>query len=175
MQAGELWWEGKAAALSVRLDKMMPAVLRSPIRAVASSGYRPPLGDREGGAWRVDHIRAVEDTIAYANYWKVCMETSIAAIEAAERAQASINKLRSVVDGFRAAIKNDIASMKAASERVQTEVTQMKDQYKQAQDTLTSPAFLQAIENAERMARALQAIQGLTDTKVSVAVFGGGK
>jgi hypothetical protein len=40
---------------------------------------------------------------------------------------------------------------------------------------LTSPEFLKAIENAERMASALASIQALTETKVSVAVFAGGK
>jgi hypothetical protein len=65
--------------------------------------------------------------------------------------------------------------MKAASERVQNEVNQMKEKYKQAQAILTTPEFLQAIANAERMAMALEAIQKLTDTKVSVAVFSGGK
>jgi hypothetical protein len=51
----------------------------------------------------------------------------------------------------------------------------MRDKYKQAQDMLTSPEFLKAIENAERMASALASIQALTETKVSVAVFAGGK
>lgn len=175
MRAGELWWEGKEQAFLAKVDGMMPAVLSSPIKAVLSTAYRKPLGDREGGAYRVGHLRSLEDTIVYANYWKVCMETSVAAIEAAERAHASINQLRGVVDSFRSSVKNDISSMKAASERVQTEVSQMREQYKKAQEVLTSQEFLRAIENAERMAQALQAIQGLTDTKVSVAVFGGGK
>jgi SOS-response transcriptional repressor LexA len=65
--------------------------------------------------------------------------------------------------------------MKAASERVQNEVLQMQDKYRKAQDILTTPDFMKAIENAERMAAALEAIQKLTETKVSVAVFGGGK
>ena len=47
--------------------------------------------------------------------------------------------------------------------------------YKQAQDLLNSPEFVKAIENAERMAKALEAIQKLNETKVSVAVFSGGK
>jgi aminoglycoside phosphotransferase (APT) family kinase protein len=51
----------------------------------------------------------------------------------------------------------------------------MQDKYRKAQDILTTPDFMKAIENAERMAAALEAIQKLTETKVSVAVFGGGK
>jgi hypothetical protein len=86
-----------------------------------------------------------------------------------------VDTLKKTLVDFRGSIKNDLSSMKAASERVQSEVLQMRDKYKQAQDMLTSPEFLKAIENAERMASALASIQALTETKVSVAVFAGGK
>lgn len=175
MRAGELWWEGKTEALEYKLDKMAPACLIGPIKSVFSRPAVHAQGGREGGGYRVSHIRLIEDTIVYFNYWKVCMETSIAAVESAERAHEAIDKLKQTVDEFRASVKNDISSMKAASERVQNEVNQMKEKYKQAQAILTTPEFLQAIANAERMATALEAIQKLTDTKVSVAVFSGGK
>jgi hypothetical protein len=175
VRAGELWWEGKTEALEYKLDKMAPACLIGPIKSVFSRPAVHAQGGREGGGYRVSHIRLIEDTIVYFNYWKVCMETSIAAVESAERAHEAIDKLKQTVDEFRASVKNDISSMKAASERVQNEVNQMKEKYKQAQAILTTPEFLQAIANAERMATALEAIQKLTDTKVSVAVFSGGK
>ena len=175
MRAGELWWEGKTEALEYKLDKMAPACLIGPIKSVFSRPAVHAQGGREGGGYRVGHIRLIEDTIVYFNYWKHCMETSIAAVESADRAQDAINKLKETVDEFRSVVKNDISSMKAASERVQNEVIQMRDKYKQAQDMLTTPEFMQAIANAERMAAALDSIQKLTDTKVSVAVFSGGK
>ena len=103
------------------------------------------------------------------------MEASIAATESTVRAQASVDNLKKTLLDFRGSIKNDLSSMKAASERVQNEVVQMREKYKQAQDLLTTPEFVKAIENAERMASALKAIQALTETKVSVAVFSGGK
>lgn len=103
------------------------------------------------------------------------MEATVAATESAERAEDSINRLRGVVNDFRSVLKNDLSSMKAASERVQNEVLQMHEKYRQAQTLLTTPEFAKAIENAERMATALKAIQELTETKVSVAVFSGGK
>ena len=90
-------------------------------------------------------------------------------------AQAAVDKLKATLVDFRGTVKNDLSSMKAASERVQNEVLQMQDKYRQAQDLLTTPEFMQAIHNAERMATALKAIQELTETKVSVAVFSGGK
>ncbi len=175
MRVGELWWEGKEGALSYKIDKMAPNCLKGPIRSVLGNPSVSAQGGREGKGYRVGHIRAIQDTIIYYNLWKKCMETSIAAIESADRAHEAINKLRETVDEFRSSVKNDISSMKAASERVQNEVNQMRAQYKQAQEMLTAPEFLQAVANAERMAAALDAIQKLTETKVSVAVFSGGK
>lgn len=175
MQAGDIWWEGKEEAFSYKLDKMAPAcfemgeVFRSAL--VKSPSVREGVGFNAGIFERDD----VAERMVYFSQWKVSMEASIAATESAVRAQASLDNLKKTLVDFRGSIKNDLTSMKAASERVQNEVLQMKDKYKQAQDLLTTPEFMKAIENAERMATALEAIQRLTETKVSVAVFSGGK
>lgn len=175
MQAGDIWWEGKEEAFSYKLDKMAPAcfemgeVFRSAL--VKSPSVREGVGFNANIFERDD----VAERMVYFSQWKVSMEASIAATESAVRAQASLDNLKKTLVDFRGSIKNDLTSMKAASERVQNEVLQMKDKYKQAQDLLTTPEFMKAIENAERMATALEAIQRLTETKVSVAVFSGGK
>lgn len=175
MQAAELWWSGKDDALSTKLDKMAPACFR--MDEVLQDAMVKTSKYREGIAWKLDILnnKNVAENLAYFSQWKVTMEASIAATESTERAESAINKLRATVESFRGAIKNDMSSMKAASERVQNEVSQMRDRYKQAQDLLSSPEFVKAIENAERMAKALESIQQLTETKVSVAVFAGGK
>ena len=175
MQAAELWWAGKEEALSTKLDKMAPAcfdmigALNAAI--VKTSGNRDGVGFKSEVLERDD----IAERMVYFSQWKVSMEASIAATESTARAQASVDNLKKTLVDFRGSIKNDLTSMKAASERVQTEVLQMRDKYKQAQDLLTAPEFIKAIENAERMAAALKAIQALTETKVSVAVFSGGK
>lgn len=102
------------------------------------------------------------------------METDIVASESTLRAQASVEKLDKTVKGFRDQIKNDLASMKAASERVQNEVNQMDAKYRKAAELLTSKEFEHAIANAERMAIALKAISELQQTQLSFAVFNGG-
>ena len=84
-----------------------------------------------------------------------------------------MEKLAATVKQFTSNTKNDIASMKAASERVQAEVDRMEAKYKKAQQVLTSPEFQLAIENAERMAIALDAISKLQHTKLTVALFDG--
>ena len=172
MQAGELWWAGKTEAFEYKLDKISPPCFD--VNEAMRTAMVKDSGSREGVAWKTSVIKQLDGISTLYLMWKICMEASIVSSEAAERAQTDIAKLKSTLDGFRSAIKNDMTSMKAASDRVQTEVQQMRDKYKQAQDMLTTPDFMKAIENAERMATALQAIQKLTETKISVAVFSGG-
>lgn len=175
MQAAELWWMGRDDALSTKLDKMAPACFD--ISDALNAALVKTSSNRDGFGFRADVIERDEiaDRMVYYSQWKVSMEASIAATESTLRAQASVDNLKKTLVDFRGTIKNDLSSMKAASERVQTEVLQMRDKYKQAQDLLNSPEFVQAIENAERMAKALESIQRLTETKISVAVFSGGK
>lgn len=175
MQAAELWWAGRDEALSTKLDKMAPACFD--ISGVLNAATVKTSSNRDGIGFRTDVLERDEiaDRMVYYSQWKVSMEASIAATESTRRAQASVDDLRKTLVDFRGTIKNDLSSMKAASERVQSEVLQMRDKYKQAQDLLTNPDFVKAIENAERMAKALESIQRLNETKVSVAVFSGGK
>lgn len=99
----------------------------------------------------------------------------LASEEAAQRAAQAVDKLDERINAFRSKVGNDLSSMKAASQRVQTEVQSMSDKYAAARDLLTSPEFERAIANAERMASALESISRLSETKLSVAVFSGGK
>ena len=174
MQAAELWWAGKEEALSTKLDKMAPACFN--MDEVLTAALVKTSSNRDGLGWKAEILERdeVAECMVYFSQWKVSMEASIAATESSARAQASIDNLKKTLVDFRGSIKNDMTSMKAASERVQAEVLQMREKYKQAQDLLTSPEFTKAIENAERMARALESIQKLTETKISVAVFSGG-
>lgn len=175
MRVGELWWMGREDAFGTKLDLMAPACLS--MEQAFKSSIRPSSKFREGIAFDADVFETdhSEEVMVSYSQWKASMEAMIAATESTVRAQASVDKLRATLVDFRGAIKNDLSSMKAASERVQNEVLQMQEKYRQAQAMLTTPEFMQAIQNAERMATALKAIQDLTETKISVAVFGAGK
>ncbi|MBK8117560.1 MAG: hypothetical protein IPK44_25060 [Candidatus Accumulibacter sp.] len=76
------------------------------------------------------------------------MEIEIVATESANRANTSLENLDVTVRKFRERIKNDLSSMKASSDRVQSEVSQMSEKYKAAQEILTSPVMEKAIANA---------------------------
>ena len=172
VRAGELAWAGQDEALSTWLDKKCPSVYDfsdsiSQIAVKTSS-------NRHGIGYDAKKLEKVKDRAAFFSTWKVSMETYVMADEAANRAVESVEKLRGVTESFRLNVKNDIASMKAASERVQTSVVQMSEKYKQAMGLLNSPEFQTAVANAERMAKALESISSLSETKLSVAVFSGG-
>ena len=172
MRAVDLYWSGQEAALSPWLDKKCPTVYD--ISESMASMWVKTGANRDGVGWDVGKLRTVEKEVAFFAAWKVSMETGIMADEAANRATEAVKKLKDVSDAFRANTKNDITSMKAASERVQREVLEMSGQYKAAMVLLNSPEFMAAVEQAERMAKALESIAALSETKLSIGIFSGG-
>lgn len=79
-------------------------------------------------------------------------------------AQGAFNKTLST---FRATIKNDLASISSASNRVSNESVKMNNAYNQTIETLTSKGMEDAILNAERLATALEAISAIKPTDVN--------
>lgn len=173
MQAAEAFWKGKVEAFEFAVDKLAPSTLD--VRPYMDAARIKDGGGRDGVAWRADILKKADKVIPYFSLWKASMETEIVATEAANRAIESLTKLDTAAKKFREVVRNDLTSMKATSDRVQTEVESMSARYKQAADMLTTPEFEKALLNAERMATALKAISELSETKLSVAVFGGGK
>jgi hypothetical protein len=173
VQAAEAFWLGRHEAFEAAIDKAMPSALD--ISEFVRKATVKTGADRSGIMWRADVLKQSMPVQAYFSMWKASMETEIVATEAASRAIESINKLDAAAKKFREAVKNDLTSMKASSDRVQSEVAQMEGRYKQATQILNSADFERALVNAERMASALEAISKLSETKLSVAVFGGGK
>ncbi len=173
MQAAKAFWIGRAEAFEFAIDKLCPPELDTNVFMQAAS--RKYGDSREGFGYRSDIIAKADSIIPFFIMWKGAMETETVATEAANRAIESLGKLDAAAKKFREVVKNDLTSMKASSDRVQSEVDQMGERYKHATQLLTSKEFEHALENAERMAAALKAISALSETKLSVAVFGGGK
>lgn len=174
MLAGEAWWEGRDEFVSDWLDKRCPPSLNQSyiVKAAArKAGFR----DCSGLGWDEKVLDKYLYLAVQYSTWKQFMTIELASEEAADRAKSAIERLETHLAAFRSKIGNDLTSIKAASQRVQTEVQSMSDKYVVAQSILTSPEFEKALLNAERMATALKAISELSDTKLSVAVFGGGR
>jgi len=173
VSAGELIWDGKEEAIGKWLDKKAPKCYD--ISSIIRTACVKTATNREGIGWKASEIKKADRPATFSKAWKVSMETNVLADEAADRASASVTKLREICDAFRANTRNDLSSMKAASERVQNEVLHMSEKYKNAMSLLNSPEFSKAVEQAERMAKALESISALSETKLSVAVFSGSK
>lgn len=171
MLVGEMMWNGQYENVSYWLDKHTPAPYD--FTEVMRAGRVKLRGERVPVGYKASTFKSVGKEIKLFGAWKVSMETNIMADEAANRAAEAVKNLDAVTTAFRANTKNDIASMKAASERVQNEVLRMKDQYIAAQQILTSPDFLMAVANAERLAAALESIHKLQGQRVGFAVFSG--
>lgn len=170
MTPGEAWWAGKDELFELSIDQACPPELDTSIelaRAAVKAGYRDGVG------YRSDVLDRMRPWNAHFKVWKEAKMTEIVSVEASERATQALEKLEGKLKSFRSVLGNDLTSIKAASQRVNTEVAGMSAQYAAAQALLTSPEFDRAIANAERMATALEAISRLSDTSLNVSIFTG--
>lgn len=170
----DLYWSGKESAYTVRVETSAPGCFGQ--SEVFSGAMMRDTSGKDGVAWdsRFVHEYA-KNVVPFELVWRSGMEIEVVATESADRANSALANLDVTVKKFREQIKNDLSSMKASSDRVQSEVIQMGTRYKEAQAILTSLQMETAISNAERLAVALKAISELSTTKLSVAVFGGEK
>jgi hypothetical protein len=172
VRAGEAWWTGRDELFSTLIDKMEPPSLDLS-EAVSKSAIRSGAY-RDGIAWDAKEFSKADPITRHYKLWKTSKMIELASVEATERAEEAMARMEKHLETFRGRVGNDLTSMKAASQRVQTEVATMSEKYVAARDLLTSPDFERAIANAERMAAALKSISELSETKLSVAVFNGG-
>jgi hypothetical protein len=170
----DLYWAGKEESYKVRVETSSPGCFGA--SEVFSGAMIRDTSGKDGVAWESRPVvEYAKNVLPFEYVWRSGMEIEVVATESADRANSALENLDVTVKKFRERIKNDLSSMKASSDRVQSEVIQMGARYKEAQAILTSPAMETAIANAERLAVALKAISELSTTKLSVAVFGGEK
>lgn len=98
-------------------------------------------------------------------------DTEQAYIEATKTLSEANEAYNKVLNSFRSTIKNDLASISASGVKVQAETAKMRQAYTDAVTTLTSKEMISAIENAERLATALQAISSLQNHSITFAVL----
>jgi hypothetical protein len=72
---------------------------------------------------------------------------------------------------FRGMVKNDIAALDASAKSAREAVARIKVAHEQVIATMTSAEMLAAIDNAERLASALERISGLKSHKLTLAVI----
>jgi hypothetical protein len=173
MKLGEAFWMGRHELVTRRLESMAPSCLDGAVffqaATIKTGRYRA------GIAFDKSAINAYKNSLnPFFLAWRDGMEVHVAATESTERAIQAVKALDATVSDFNKNLKNDLVSMKAASQRIQSESLQMRDRYLEAQAVLTSPEFERAIQNAERMAIALQSLAALSETSLSVSVLAAG-
>lgn len=168
------FWSGREDQFNKAVDSEVPKCLDFVMHSIVKRAAVIDGTFREGVSFR-SSVLSEADTPDGLNYkiGRYAVATKIAATECADVAISAIERLASTVKSFTGNTKNDIASMKAAAERVSTEVERMESKYIRAQQLLTSQEFQLAIENAERMASALDSISRLQHTRLTLAVFDG--
>lgn len=171
MRAGEAWWIGRDEQFSTAVDGMCPPSLD--LSQTIKDATVKTGAHRDGIGWSSEALKGAQPIARQFNLWKHSKMLELASEEAVSRATAAITNLDDHLTKFRSKVGNDLTSIKAASQRVQTESQAMTEKYIKARDMLTSPEFERAILNAERMATALEAIGRLSETKLSFAVFSG--
>ena len=149
------------------------------VRSAPGTSLVPKPVKGRGGKdeWRVGDIRKMIDTPIHqlSTARGMAMDIEQHAVEVSGAAEEALKSLKASLEKFRSTLANDLTAIKAASSRVQSETLQMKQAYQAAQSMLTTPEFERGVANAERMAVALRAISELSETRLSVAVFGGGQ
>lgn len=99
-------------------------------------------------------------------------------MELQEQAEMAAVKVARTQDAYHAALgdlrgklQNDIASIKAISERIDREFQKLGAGMQFAIETMTSPEMMRAIDNAERIAAALKAINEIESAQLTFAVI----
>ena len=165
--AARFFWDGAMDAFDYAITKKYPDVFGDKQvlkKAIVFSGKW-----REGKAYKASVIDVWRNKVGFFSYLThgAIMLDEIAS-EAANKSNQSMQELLKTVDEFRGSIKNDLASMKAASDRVETEVRRMSKSYAEAAQALTSSQFTAAVENAERLAAALEKISQLRGQRIDL-------
>lgn len=141
----------------------------------ANTAYLPsPVAKIDGGhdGWLLGEVDASIPSIWSTEMTMMLPVTKELLDAQTEEVKEATERYKNAVVSFRSAAKNDVSSAKATAGAIEESVIRMKRAYDSAVSRLTAPDFVEAINNAERLAAALVAIERLTETKVSFAVFG---
>lgn len=87
-----------------------------------------------------------------------------------EAAQALWAQYEDKLKAFRSSVKNDVTSLEAAARKTTESVHRMNAAYGHVIEQLNSAEMMQAVENAERLAAAMQALANLQTHKLVLSV-----
>lgn len=135
------------------------------LNKLISSGHlkKTMLRDRFGG-------RSITKSEKEKGYYTMS-DVEQAYKDAAETISDARKAYDNVIQSFRSAIKNDMASISASADRVQKEAAKQMQAYRGVIELMSSENMLLAIQNAERLAYALKAISELEQHRITFSVM----
>ncbi len=126
---------------------------------------------REGVAFLKDDVESfVLDGWRYP-FGATAMEAKENLSEAINEAEDAQKRLRAMMLDFRSKTKNDLDSMGALGKQIRNEMGRIQEAMNTTIHLMTSAPMLEAIENAARLAAALDSIDKLSSTRVSFAII----
>jgi hypothetical protein len=126
---------------------------------------------REGYAWERKDIDNITLLVRYATYSEDCFMDVIASLKSNyDEANTLWQNYEKKLENFRSMVKNDVTSLEANARKTTDAVHKMNKAYGDAIAQMTSNEMQTAIENAERLARAMEALAAVQAQKLTFEI-----
>jgi len=153
---------------------MTAAAEKGPIQRWATHivvGHIKKKPVREGYAWERTDIDQIELLVKYATFSEASFMDVISSLKSNyDEANTLWQNYEKKLENFRSMVKNDVTSLEANARKTTDAVHKMNKAYGDAISQMTSKEMQVAIENAERLARAMEALAAVQAQKLTFEI-----
>ena len=153
---------------------MTAAAEKGPIQRWATHivvGHIKKKPVREGYAWERTDIDQIELLVKYATFSEASFMDVISSLKSNyDEANTLWQNYEKKLENFRSMVKNDVTSLEANARKTTDAVHKMNKAYGDAISQMTSKEMQAAIENAERLARAMEALAAVQAQKLTFEI-----
>ena len=153
---------------------MTAAAEKGPIQRWATHivvGHIKKKPVREGYAWERTDIDQIELLVKYATFSEASFMDVISSLKSNyDEANTLWQNYEKKLENFRSMVKNDVTSLEANARKTTDAVHKMNKAYGDAISQMTSKEMQTAIENAERLARAMEALAAVQAQKLTFEI-----
>lgn len=126
---------------------------------------------REGFAWEKTDADKIILIVKYATFSEACFMDVISSLKSNyDEANALWQNYEKKLESFRSMVKNDVTSLEASARKTTEAVQKMNKAYGDAISQMTSKEMQTAIENAERLAKAMEALAAVQAQKLTFEI-----
>jgi hypothetical protein len=128
--------------------------------------------NREGIGWNRKDVEAIRINSFWAIETEVLFMDIIAELKSNyEEASTLWATYEKKLETFRSMVKNDVSSLEASARKTTDAVHKMNKAYGDAISQMTSEEMATAINNAERLAKAMEALAAVQSQKLTVQIM----